>query len=103
MQSLAAGCHSSTTLARAITRAPLVAASNASDGRVRQSVHVDDIAQEVEGSEDESVQVLSAVGKTLTSELQYQGFNMSTKSLVCNTSKRISNSLVQFFKLRGIK
>ena len=51
-QTVATGCQSSTSIARAIVGPPLIAAAEEGGGSLTQSVQVDDVAQEATGSEE---------------------------------------------------
>ena len=101
-RSIATGCQSSTSIARAIMGPPLEDAAREGGTRLTQSVHVDDVAQEATGSEHEVFEVLSRAGARFTSQLQQQGFAISPKSTITSTSSALSKRLVKFFKQRGV-
>ena len=100
-QSLATGCHSSTTLARALTKTPLDEAAAAGGVRLSQSVHVDDISQEAQGTEEEVYATLSEAGRELIHQFDLRGLTVSSKSQLIATDKALAKRLQTAFKQAG--
>jgi len=98
-RSLATGCQSSTSFARALTKQPLLAAAAEGGKLLKQSVHVDDIGQEATGEPGEIFECLSKAGLSLVQELNDLGLEMSPKSqLLCsdmNLAKRLRKTFLQ--------
>ena len=95
-QSVATGCHSSTSLARSVLAGPVEEAM-AAEPQVEYSIHVDDIKQQAAGSEEEVVQQCMNAGAALVSSLQAKGFQLSSKSCILSSSQSAAKKLKMFF------
>ena len=100
-RSVATGCTSSTSIARAVTQDP-VQASRQAQPAVSLSIHVDDVAQEFSGSAEDSFASLSAAGEALVQGFQARGLAISGKSAAISTNPKITRALARHFKKLGI-
>ena len=104
--SVAMGCHSSTKIARAVMSQPvrnaleLTPRDGGGNPMVRHNVHVDDIAQEAGGPEEDNFRLLADAGGALVDTLIAQGFEISDKSVVTSSSNEVLHQLVNYFRNR---
>ena len=93
--SVLTGCTTSTSIARAVIQ-PAVSAADRIGGST-SSVHVDDVAQEACGTEDEVRSQLVEAGTIFVEIMLRQGQTMSSKSVVVSTSRQVSTAVVKYF------
>ena len=104
--SLATGCQSSPSLARAVLIDPLASA----DGAARFSLqhapgvsydslnHVDDYSQEAGGDADGIFKTLTCAGRVFCRKAVAAKFRISSKSVVVSTSRELGQALQTFFR-----
>ena len=118
-RSLATGCHTSPSYARAILKRPITKAAQAEENWrtsrrsqgyadedspiVKMMVHVDDFSQEASGSASGILQALTIAGESFIAGAQSSGFSISSKSVVVSTSPKVAKTLQKVFRRQGVE
>ena len=94
--SLGTGCGSSPPLATGVMRRPILKAIAAS--KANNSVHIDDLAQDVQGSKQFVADNLIAAGDAFVDAAVAKGLEVSSKSVLITSCPKLSAAIVKHFR-----